>query len=94
MTDVPTPAQAEKAAMFFDILHEAREAGKGWWSSSQMRQIEVAIEQDKKIAALIKALGAASNALRSYQYGNSATDLAQSTADFCDAAIQSARTAP
>lgn len=56
MTDVPTPAQAEKAALFFDILQEAREAGKGWWSSSQMRQIEVAIEQDKRIARLEAAL--------------------------------------
>ncbi|CAH2399114.1 hypothetical protein [Mesorhizobium ventifaucium] len=57
MTDVPTPAQAEKAALFFDMLQEAREAGKGWWSSSQMRQIDVAIEQDKKIAALTDLAG-------------------------------------
>ncbi|EHK56855.1 hypothetical protein [Allomesorhizobium alhagi] len=34
-----------------------------------------------------KALTAASHALRSYQYGNSAPDLAQSTADLCDAAL-------
>ncbi|MES0168198.1 hypothetical protein NKJ87_19785 [Mesorhizobium sp. M0027] len=90
-----TPSQAEKAALFFDILQDARNAGKGWWASSQLRQIEMSIEQDKKkIADLVKALSAASRALRSYQYGNSATDLAQSTADFCDAAIQSAKDAP
>ncbi|NGO50479.1 hypothetical protein [Allomesorhizobium camelthorni] len=34
-----------------------------------------------------KALTAASHARRSYQYGNSAPDLAQSTADLCDAAL-------
>ena len=37
--------------------------------------------------ALLKTLRAASHALRSYQYGNAATDLARSTADACDAAI-------
>ncbi|RWO29623.1 MAG: hypothetical protein EOS10_22540 [Mesorhizobium sp.] len=45
-------------------------------------------------AALIKALKAASHALRSYQYGNSATDLAQSTADFCDEVLKSVGEAP
>lgn len=52
----PTPSQAEKAALFFDILQDARNAGKGWWTSSQFRQIEMSIEQDKKIAALLTAL--------------------------------------
>lgn len=47
-----TPTQAEKAALFFDILQEARDAGKGWWASSQMRQIGILVEQDKKIALL------------------------------------------
>lgn len=47
-----TPSQAEKAALFFDILQDARNAGKGWWASSQFRQIEMSIEQDKKIAIL------------------------------------------
>ncbi|RUU29715.1 hypothetical protein [Mesorhizobium sp. M6A.T.Ce.TU.016.01.1.1] len=43
---------------------------------------------------LVAALKAASHALRSYQYGNSATDLAQSTADFCDEALKSVGEAP
>lgn len=38
-------------------------------------------------AAMREALTAASHALRSYQYGNSATDLAQEIADSCDAAL-------
>lgn len=44
--------------------------------------------------ALVKALKAASHALRSYQYGNSATDLARSTADLCDEALKSVGEAP
>jgi hypothetical protein len=55
-TTNPTPTQIEKAALFFDILQDARNAGKGWWASSQYRQIEMAVEQDKKIAALLTAL--------------------------------------
>ena len=33
------------------------------------------------------ALKAASSALRSYQHGNTATDLAKEVADFCDGAL-------
>lgn len=39
---------------------------------------------------LLAALIAASHALKSYQYGNSATDLAEQTANACDAAIAKA----
>lgn len=42
-----------------------------------------------EIERLRKALTAASHALRSYQYGNGATDLAQDVADKCDAALTS-----
>lgn len=38
-------------------------------------------------AALVKLLKGASHALRSYQYGNVATDLAAEVADACDAAL-------
>jgi hypothetical protein len=41
-------------------------------------------ERDK----LRKALKGASHALRSYQYGNGSTELAQSIADACDAALE------
>jgi hypothetical protein len=43
---------------------------------------------------LLKVLQAASHALRSYQYGNASTELAQSTADACDAAIAKAKWEP
>lgn len=89
-----TPTQAEKAALFFDLIEEAKKAGKSWWADSQIKQIEMSIEQDKKIAALSKALEAASNALRSFQYGNGSTDFAKAMADFCDAMRVSARAAP
>lgn len=36
---------------------------------------------------LVQVLWAARDALRSYQYGNSATDLAKGIADACDAAL-------
>ncbi|PWJ93583.1 hypothetical protein C8D77_101262 [Mesorhizobium loti] len=88
--DQPTADEVKKAALFFDILQDARNAGKGWWASSQYRQIELSIEQDRKIVVLRTALLAASNALRSYQYGNGATDLAKSIADSCDAALKAA----
>lgn len=42
---------------------------------------------------MLNALTAASNALRSYQYGNSATELAKEIADACDAALAKARAA-
>ena len=38
-------------------------------------------------AALLKIVRACSHALRSYQYGNVATDLAEEMADYCDKAI-------
>jgi hypothetical protein len=38
--------------------------------------------------ALRKTLRAAKDALRSYQYGNSATELAEEVANHCDAALQ------
>ncbi len=41
-------------------------------------------------ADLVKALTAASHALKSYQYGNSAIDLAKVTAEMCDAVISKA----
>ncbi len=40
---------------------------------------------------LARALEAAAHALRSYQYGNSSTELAMSVADFADAALAKAR---
>lgn len=39
------------------------------------------------IAQAEKLLGAASHALRSYQFGNSSPDLAATVADSCDAAL-------
>lgn len=39
-------------------------------------------------AALRKIAAAASHALRSYQYGNASTELAESTADAIDAAMR------
>lgn len=38
-------------------------------------------------AELVKVCHAAVHALRSYQYGNSATDLAEETANACESAI-------
>jgi hypothetical protein len=40
---------------------------------------------------LITALAAAAHALRSYEYGNAATDLAKGIADSADAALNKAR---
>lgn len=40
---------------------------------------------------LLKLLEAASHALRSYQYGNVATELAAEISDACDAAIEKAK---
>lgn len=42
---------------------------------------------DERIEDLVGVLLAAAHALRSYQYGNGAPDLAASTADACDAAL-------
>jgi len=39
---------------------------------------------------LLKCLNAATKALRSYQYGNGSSDLAESIADVCDVAIAKA----
>lgn len=41
--------------------------------------------------ALVKALEAASHALRSYQHGNASHELAQEIADHCDAILTKAR---
>jgi predicted xylose isomerase-like sugar epimerase len=40
--------------------------------------------------ALLSVIETASHALRSYQYGNSATDLAEEIANVCDAAVKEA----
>ena len=48
-----------------------------------------AYESDRaKIAALVTAAMAAGHALRSYQYGNAATELAEECADAIDAALK------
>src|SRR4051812_4245860 len=53
------------------------------------------IRLDKKLMEatpeMLKALEAACNALRSYQYGNAATGLAQEIADHCDEVLRKAR---
>ena len=43
---------------------------------------------EQRVAALEKLLVSAAHALRSYQYGNSATDLAEEVADALDAALR------
>ena len=43
-----------------------------------------------RVASLEKMLTAASHALRSYQFGNASTELAQSVADAADAALLAA----
>jgi hypothetical protein len=43
---------------------------------------------DANCAGLTKALEAALHALRSYQYGNSSTFLAQEAADLCEKALK------
>ncbi len=55
--DQPTADEVKKAALFFDLIEEAKKAGKSWWADSQIRQIEMSIEQDRKIAALTDLAG-------------------------------------
>lgn len=47
----PSP-ESKKAILFFDLIQEARKAGKSWWADSQIRQIEMSIAQDAELARL------------------------------------------
>lgn len=59
------------------------------YEQSALAAAEAAVERPEIRAGdkIAKALLAASHALRSYQHGNSAPDLARQTADACDAAL-------
>lgn len=45
-----------KAAALFDILIDARRYGKDWWADAQLKSIEIAVQQDRRIAKLVHAL--------------------------------------
>jgi len=58
------------------------------YTINRIRKSEAELAEARaQIAAKDAALKAASHALRSYQYGNSATDLAEDVANRCDAAL-------
>ena len=67
----------------YDHLHGLHE--------ERIRQVDALYAQNK---ALIRMLQAASDALKSYAYGNSATDLAEEIAKACDEALAKAGAEP
>lgn len=48
------------------------------------------VNREKAFDEMLAALGAARHALRSYQYGNGAPDLAKETADYCEKVLKEA----
>ena len=66
-------------------FHDTQEQAIAAWNT---RTPDAAILESHR--ELVRILGAASHALRSYQYGNVATDLAESIADTIDAALKKA----
>jgi hypothetical protein len=77
------------------IIFQGCEKGHGWLTATNWVQREcLTCERDALRATVAEqgaALAAASHALRSYQYGNSATDLAEQAANACDIALASAQ---
>lgn len=101
--DVPRKYEGEVSAALYFLLPFAIRDGERWEDTAKLELIRIrdgapfrpeslaiAPAPDPAAIALIQALRACVHALRSYQFGNSATDLAKDTADAGDLALRAA----
>lgn len=101
--DVPRKYEGEVSAALYFLLPFAIRDGINWEAAAKdelarirdgapfrSESLAVALAPDPAAIGLIRALRACVHALRSYQYGNSATDLAKDTADAGDLALRAA----
>jgi hypothetical protein len=83
-----------QSGMFVNCVYCGHRYGPGETAPVAMAdalKAHVAVCPEHPMSGLLKATTAAVHALRSYQHGNTATDLAEGVADSCEAAIAKVR---